>query len=558
MSTNVLGFAGKQNQSQPVSGVRDAGRSLSSGRLLKRLAIAGAVIAAEVCLIAALGHPWMDTHQIGTAPIAFLFALAFFGRKRFREAVVTLDAPATSAARYVLLHGVALVLMVGLDVLLYGAVLHHRVANPALVALWCVSLILLVGSATVAAIDPQRIRSIARQMGAVWIYASVCALAAVFFREVEYVAWDAPSSWLGNHLAGHAFRGVKFLLELFYSHIEADPATRILGTAAFRIHVAGTCSGVEGLGLTTALTLGWIMYERRRLHVGRALLLVPMALCVMWVLNLLRMTALVAIGLAGYRQLALTGFHTEAGWIAFALVSIGFLLIADRVEWFHRDWQQTVFPLDEVREDSAVVAYVLPFVAILATSLLTRAFSTIGFEVLYPVRLVMVGLVLLAFRKRYAQMQWKASWVDLVAGVTVGAVWAYVDRHADGSVISAGLSVLTPSLRAAWIMCRVIAAVVTVPLAEELAFRGFLARWLVAERFENVPYAAYGVWSVAVSSLAFGGMHGGMWIAGAISGVVFAMLAKRRNSLGGAVVAHAAANAVLAVIAVTQGAYGLW
>jgi len=40
--------------------------------------------------------------------------------------------------------------------------------------------------------------------------------------------------------------------------------------------------------------------------------------------------------------------------------------------------------------------------------------------------------------------------------------------------------------------------------------------------------------------------------------MAFALLARRGNSLGSAIAAHAAANLVLAIAAVSFGHYGLW
>jgi len=46
------------------------------------------------------------------------------------------------------------------------------------------------------------------------------------------------------------------------------------------------------------------------------------------------LTALILIGVAGARDVAVNGFHSEAGWIAFNCVALGFALTAQRVAWF--------------------------------------------------------------------------------------------------------------------------------------------------------------------------------------------------------------------------------
>ena len=65
---------------------------------------------------------------------------------------------------------------------------------------------------------------------------------------------------------------------------------------------------------------------------------------------------------------------------------------------------------------------------------------------------------------------------------------------------------------------RLIGAVITVPIAEELAFRGFLLRRLAGPDFESVPWRNISWMPLVISSLAFGILHGERWLAGAIAG----------------------------------------
>jgi CAAX prenyl protease-like protein len=100
--------------------------------------------------------------------------------------------------------------------------------------------------------------------------------------------------------------------------------------------------------------------------------------------------------------------------------------------------------------------------------------------------------------------------------------------------------------------------VVTVPVAEELAFRGYLARRLMSADVEAVPLRGLSLLAVLGSSLAFGALHGRLWVAGVLAGIVFAIVAKIRGRLGEAVAAHAMANLMLAVWVLARGDYSLW
>src|ERR1700681_4106399 len=107
----------------------------------------------------------------------------------------------------------------------------------------------------------------------------------------------------------------------------------------------------------------------------------------------------------------------------------------------------------------------------------------------------------------------------------------------------------------AWVTCRLLAATITVPIAEELAFRGFLVRRLVSERFEKVAPQSLGWVSITVSSVAFGLMHGNRWLAGTLAGVVYALAYRQRGRIGDAVAAHALTNLLLAATMLQSGTW---
>jgi CAAX prenyl protease-like protein len=112
--------------------------------------------------------------------------------------------------------------------------------------------------------------------------------------------------------------------------------------------------------------------------------------------------------------------------------------------------------------------------------------------------------------------------------------------------------------REIWLTLRVLAAVLTVPIAEELAFRGFLMRRLVSEHFESVSFRKFSWFALLVSSVVFGILHGGYWIAGVVAGILFGLAMIRRGRIGDAVIAHATANALLAAYVLTYHKWHLW
>ena len=108
-----------------------------------------------------------------------------------------------------------------------------------------------------------------------------------------------------------------------------------------------------------------------------------------------------------------------------------------------------------------------------------------------------------------------------------------------------------------WLLARVVGSVVTVPLAEEVAFRGFFTRRLISADFDTVPSGLYTWTYFAVSSVAFGVLHD-RWLEGTMAGMLYAMAYCRRGSLCDAVAAHATTNALLSADALISGNWSLF
>jgi exosortase E/protease (VPEID-CTERM system) len=262
---------------------------------------------------------------------------------------------------------------------------------------------------------------------------------------------------------------------------------------------------------------------------------------------------------------------------------MGFLLTVNNVAWFRQpEAAANSLQSPASQRDGALLAdtnlaavYLLPFLAILAAGMLAQAVSD-GFEWLYALRLFAALGVFYAYRRQYRRMDWRFGWLGIAAGVAVFALWVLLDRvigreeifrnaiggaPTSGAVLTSvgeGLARLSRSQRAVWIAVRTVAAVTTVPLAEELAFRGFIARRILSPNVEGVSYRSLSLVAILVSSLAFGILHGRMWLAGMIAGMVFARVAKLRGRLGEAVAAHATANLLIALWVIARGDYSLW
>ena len=202
--------------------------------------------------------------------------------------------------------------------------------------------------------------------------------------------------------------------------------------------------------------------------------------------------------------------------------------------------------------------YLMPLLAVLAAGAVSRAFSS-DFEFLYPIT-VIAGLLMFArYRRPLGRIDWSWSWRGPTVGVLVFLVWMVavfilVPEHA----IPAKLAATPTALRAFWILSRIAGSILIVPVAEELAYRGFLMRRLVKADFESVPFNSIRWPALTVTSIVFGFAHGALWIPGIIAGLAFGLIVIRRGKIGEAVAAHAVANALIAVSVLGWGQWQLW
>jgi exosortase E/protease (VPEID-CTERM system) len=395
-------------------------------------------------------------------------------------------------------------------------------------------------------------REMFRGTGDAWIYVVMLGAGACIAAAVAERIWYPLAQWT-LLLAG-------VLLHPFVPGLSVDPGARTLGTPNFVVEVAPACSGYEGIGLILVFTTACLWFFRSEWRFPRALLLIPIGVAAIWLSNAVRVAALVVVGSTVSPDVAIQGFHSHIGWIMFNAVALGTCLVARRVSWLTADVPgRTEQPALKIHDQNAVAAYLMPFVAILAAGLLAGLASA-GFEWLYPFRIVAAGAALWYFRSTYQRLEWRVGWPALAAGAAVFALWIGLERWLGlaSSGVPAPLAQATPFVRTAWIAMRILGAVVTVPIAEELAFRGFLLRRLASPDFESVSWRAFQWLPFLISSIAFGVLHGERWLAGTLAGMIYALVLLRRGRIGEAVIAHATTNALLAVWVLSTGQWQLW
>jgi exosortase E/protease (VPEID-CTERM system) len=329
-----------------------------------------------------------------------------------------------------------------------------------------------------------------------------------------------------------------------------------IAVPGFRVTIAPLCAGIDGIVIITLFLAAYLWFCRASLRFPLALILFPVGAILSWFLNAVRLTALIMIGRHS-PAIALGYFHTIAGWAFLNLLGVGIVVSSHTMSVFRAD------PLDSVPQtgerSSSADMYILPMLVTLAIGMLTRPFGS-SLNFLYPVTVIATAAVLLAYRGKIVRLKWNPDWSAPATAAVVFAIWIAIARWSGtlhNSAMAASLHTLPEWERTCWLVFRVTGAVVTVPIAEELFFRGYLLRKLVSADFESVDPRHFTWLSFILSSILFGLLHQN-WIGGILAGLAFAMVQYRRGRLTDAIVAHSACNALLAAYAIATSSWGLW
>jgi exosortase E/protease (VPEID-CTERM system) len=373
-------------------------------------------------------------------------------------------------------------------------------------------------------------------------------------------------AWNGT-LGKWAMWQVYYVLHVVSRTPTLNADERIVGMSGFEVAVEDSCSGSQGIGLIWLFLGGYLWLARRNLRFPQSLVLLPVATLIMWVANTFRIVALVCLGAWYSPAVAIEGFHSQAGWLIFICVSLALVFVTTRWRFFAtttrviKQPSPQAGPVSHQTATNHTAVFLLPFLALTASMMITQAFSS-GFDVFYPIRVIATAVALWIFRHEYRAMNWRCSWVGVIAGVAAFALWIglepFVAHDTSRSMPQGAFDALSPGWATVWLVFRVVGSVATVPIAEELAFRGFLLRRLISPDFSEVRPNEFRWVSLLVSSAAFGALHGERWLAGFLVGILFAIAQYRKGNLADAILAHAVTNALLSVYVLATKSWNLW
>ena len=154
-------------------------------------------------------------------------------------------------------------------------------------------------------------------------------------------------------------------------------------------------------------------------------------------------------------------------------------------------------------------------------------------------------------------------WFALGVAILVFLLWISPQAFLGFSPRAAGFNpevwVIGSGAYWATVLFRFLRLVVVVPLVEEIFWRGFLLRYLIDEKFTEVPFGKFSWLSFSAVTLAFTFAHSSAdWPAAALTGILYNVVAYRTRSLSACVLAHAITNLLLGLWIMQTKQWGFW
>jgi hypothetical protein len=223
--------------------------------------------------------------------------------------------------------------------------------------------------------------------------------------------------------------------------------------------------------------------------------------------------------------------------------------------------------MTKVRDD---LAYILPMAVFLLLTFIGGQWPAI-YPVAYVIKTIAVAIMLIALRRSFTSIKWDYWWLGVIVGVVGIFQWVFMQRWLQEHVglfrpdpanppFDPFAVIASPQMAWAFVMFRWIAgAVIVVPVMEELFWRDFLWRQVLAP--SNFKLAAIGERSLPallIVSVAFCTVHGNWWPTAIVWGLMIGVLLMTTRSLGACIVAHAVTNLLLGSYVLLTKDWGFW
>jgi CAAX prenyl protease-like protein len=215
------------------------------------------------------------------------------------------------------------------------------------------------------------------------------------------------------------------------------------------------------------------------------------------------------------------------------------------------------------------LAYILPFAAFMACLWVGSTWKSL-YPASYVARVVLTTILLIVCWPHYTKIRWNHWWLGVIVGVVGIFQWVgmqvWLQNHVEFFKPPPPEDVFNPfahfhSAAGAWsfIAVRTIGAVLVVPVMEELFWRDFLWREVMAPNDFKLAEVGEFEWpALLIATGAFASVHGNWWLSAVVWGLMVAALLVYTKSLGACIIAHATTNLLLALYVLKTHQWSFW
>ncbi|MGB7160363.1 MAG: CAAX prenyl protease-related protein [Tepidisphaeraceae bacterium] len=217
-----------------------------------------------------------------------------------------------------------------------------------------------------------------------------------------------------------------------------------------------------------------------------------------------------------------------------------------------------------VRDD---VAYVLPFALFMAFTWVGGTWPAL-YPISYVVKVILVAVALVVLWPYFTKISWRYWWLGAIVGVIGIFQWVGMQLWLQGNfaffapsgdVFDPTKTFTSPAMLYGFIAFRLIGAVLVVPVMEELFWRDYLWRQILAPNDFKLAEVGERNWApFLIVSGAFALVHGNWWLTSIVWALMIGGLLIYTRSLGACIIAHAVTNLLLAVYVLVYRDWAFW
>jgi CAAX prenyl protease-like protein len=190
------------------------------------------------------------------------------------------------------------------------------------------------------------------------------------------------------------------------------------------------------------------------------------------------------------------------------------------------------------------------------------------YPTVYTIKTLLTAALLCWLWPQFSKISWRFWWLGAIAGVVGIAQWitmqlwlqhhvAFFKPSGEGFVPTDHFH--NHAMMVAFFVVRIAGAALVVPVMEELFWRDFLWRTILAPN--DFKLAAVGEWAPApflIVAAAFATVHGNWWLTAIGWGLMIGTLLVKTRSLGACIIMHGVTNLLLAGYVLWTKDWSFW